>query len=153
MALGVCDKGLQRPPYVGVCHGLIVLTQVSGNVWWCVKSVDEELGLVFLPTGTPSNDWYGGMRPGNNLFAESIVAVDIETGQRVWHFQTVHHPIWNYDLPNVPILADVTVDGQDVPMVIQTTKSTASGRKQRWKGLKCCRRSLKPPKPLPPIPS
>ena len=64
----------------------------------------------------------GDSGPGNNLFGTSIIALDVETGNRVWHFQTVHHPIWNYDLPNVPILVDVTVDGEAVPMVIQTTK-------------------------------
>ena len=71
---------------------------------WSYMAVDEELGLVYLPTGTPSNDWYGGMRPGNNLFAESIVAVDIETGQREWHFQAVHHGLWDWDFPTGPNL-------------------------------------------------
>ena len=81
-----------------------------------------ERGIVYIPTNAPTIDYYGGFRPGNNLFGTSVIALDVETGQRAWHFQTVHHPIWNYDLPNVPILVDVTVDGQAVPMVIQTTK-------------------------------
>ena len=76
-------------------------------------AVDEELGLVYLPTGTPSNDWYGGMRPGDNLFAESIIAVDIETGQRVWHFQAIHHGLWDWDFPTGPNLLDVEVEGRD----------------------------------------
>ena len=89
---------------------------------WAPLSADLERGIVYIPTNAPTIDYYGGFRPGNNLFGASIIALDVQTGQRVWHFQTVHHPIWNYDLPNVPILADVTVDGEQVPMVIQTTK-------------------------------
>ena len=69
------------------------------NVWGTM-AVDEELGYVYLPTGTPTNDWYGGMRPGDNLFAESIICVDAETGERIWHFQAVHHGLWDYDFPN-----------------------------------------------------
>ena len=89
---------------------------------WAPLAADNERGIVYIPTNAPTIDYFGGFRPGNNLFGTSVIALDVETGQRAWHFQTVHHPIWNYDLPNVPILADVTVDGQDVPMLIQTTK-------------------------------
>ena len=89
---------------------------------WAPLSADLERGIVYIPTNSPTIDYYGGFRPGNNLFGTTTIAIDVESGQRVWHFQTVHHPIWNYDLPNVPILVDVTVDGQDVPMAIQTTK-------------------------------
>ena len=89
---------------------------------WAPLSADLERGIVYIPTNAPTIDYFGGFRPGDNLFGTSTIALDVETGQRVWHFQTVHHPIWNYDLPNVPILADVTVDGQEVPMVIQVTK-------------------------------
>ena len=89
---------------------------------WAPLSADLERGIVYIPTNAPTIDYYGGFRPGDNLFGTSIIALDVQTGQRVWHFQTVHHPIWNYDLPNVPILVDVTVDGEQVPMVIQTTK-------------------------------
>ena len=89
---------------------------------WAPLSADLERGIVYIPTNSPTIDYYGGFRPGNNLFGTSTIAIDVETGQRVWHFQTVHHPIWNYDLPNVPILVDVNVDGEDVPMAIQTTK-------------------------------
>ena len=97
--------------------------QWTGDVSsWAPLSADLERGIVYIPTNAPTIDYYGGFRPGNNLFGTSTIALDVETGQRVWHFQTVHHPIWNYDLPNVPILVDVTVDGEEVPMVIQTTK-------------------------------
>ena len=89
---------------------------------WAPLSADLERGIVYLPTNAPTIDYYGGFRPGDNLFGTSTIAIDVETGQRVWHFQTVHHPIWNYDLPNVPILVDVNVDGEDVPMAIQVTK-------------------------------
>ena len=85
---------------------------INGNVGvWTQISVDEELGLVYLPVETPTSDYYGGKRPGNNLFAESLVCVDLKTGKRKWHFQFVHHPIWNYDMSSAPILLDVTVNG------------------------------------------
>ncbi|MCY3846652.1 MAG: PQQ-binding-like beta-propeller repeat protein [Acidobacteria bacterium] len=89
---------------------------------WAPLSADLERGIVYIPTNSPTIDYYGGFRPGNNLFGTTTIAIDVESGQRAWHFQTVHHPIWNYDLPNVPILVDVTVDGREVPMAIQTTK-------------------------------
>src|SRR6266853_578298 len=80
-------------------------------------TVDEDLGLVYLPVATPSSDWYGGHRPGNNLFAESLVCVDLKTGQRKWYYQVVHHPIWNYDLSSAPILADINVGGKAIKAV------------------------------------
>ena len=89
---------------------------------WSYMAVDEELGYVYLPTGTPSNDWYGGMRPGNNLFAESMIAVDVETGERVWHFQAIHHGLWDWDFPTGPNLLDVTVDGRPVEAIAQVSK-------------------------------
>jgi len=96
---------------------------VNGNVGvWNQITVDEELGLVYLPVETPSSDYYGGHRPGNNLFAESLVCVDLKTGQRKWHFQLVHHPLWNYDMPAAPILADITVDGRPTKVVAMPTK-------------------------------
>jgi quinoprotein glucose dehydrogenase len=95
----------------------------NGNVGvWNQITVDEELGLVYLPVETPSSDYYGGHRPGNNLFAESVVAVDLRTGQRKWHYQLVHHPIWNFDMPAAPILADINVNGQPIKAVAQLTK-------------------------------
>ena len=89
---------------------------------WTLMSADPDLGLVYLPLKTTTNDWYGGPRPGANLFGESVVAVDVETGERVWHYQMVHHGLWDYDPPAAPILGDVTVDGERVPAVFQVTK-------------------------------
>lgn len=89
---------------------------------WTLMSADPELGLVYLPLTAPTMDMYGGHRPGANLYANSLVAVDAETGERVWHFQTVHHDLWDYDLPSAPILADLTVDGRPVEAVVQLTK-------------------------------
>ena len=95
----------------------------SGNTnIWSMMSGDEELGWVYLPVGTPTNDYYGGHRLGDNLFAESLVAVDVETGQRQWHFQMIHHGLWDYDLPAAPNLLDVTVDGRLVKAVAQVSK-------------------------------
>ncbi|MEX1256848.1 MAG: pyrroloquinoline quinone-dependent dehydrogenase [Gemmatimonadota bacterium] len=97
--------------------------EYTGNTnVWTVMSADEELGIVYLPVGTPTNDWYGGHRPGDTLFAESLVALDAETGERIWHFQVVHHGVWDYDLPAAPTLADLTVDGRPVRAVAQITK-------------------------------
>lgn len=93
----------------------------STNVWTNM-STDEELGIVYLPFGTPTDDFYGGHRPGNNLFAETIVAVNAKTGQRVWHFQGVHHGIWDYDFPAAPILVDITVNGKLIKALAQVSK-------------------------------
>jgi len=91
---------------------------VNGNVGvWNQIAVDEALGLAYLPVETPSSDFYGGLRPGNNLFAESLVAIDYKTGRRKWHFQLVHHPIWNMDISAAPMLVDLTVDSQPVKAV------------------------------------
>src|SRR5262245_51839408 len=91
---------------------------VNGNVGvWNQIAIDEELGLVYLPVETPSSDFYGGHRPGNNLFAESLVAVDLKTGKRRWHYQLVHHPIWNMDISTAPILEDLTVNGRPIKAV------------------------------------
>tara|TARA_B100001123_G_scaffold245513_1_gene274422 strand:- start:3895 stop:5937 length:2043 start_codon:yes stop_codon:yes gene_type:complete len=89
---------------------------------WSMMSGDEELGYVYLPTGTPTGDYYGGHRPGDNLFAESLVCVDIETGQRVWHFQAVHHGLWDYDFASAPNLMDIVVDGRPIKAVAQVSK-------------------------------
>src|SRR5207247_928376 len=91
---------------------------INGNVGvWTQITVDEDLGLVYLPVETPTSDFYGGHRPGNNLFAESLVCVDLKTGQRKWHFQVVHHPLWNYDMSSAAILADITVNGRAIKAV------------------------------------
>ncbi|MDR0786321.1 MAG: PQQ-binding-like beta-propeller repeat protein [Gemmatimonadota bacterium] len=89
---------------------------------WAPMSADPARGIVYVPTNGATMDFYGGFRPGDNLFSTSLVALDIETGQRVWHFQFVHHDIWNYDTPTAPILMDVTVNGKVIPGVFQATK-------------------------------
>ena len=89
---------------------------------WTMMSIDPELGYIYLPLNTAAPDYYGGHRPGANLFAESLVALDLETGERVWHFQVVHHGLWDYDLPAAPNLVDVTVDGRPIKAVAQITK-------------------------------
>ena len=95
----------------------------SGNAnVWSMLSVDDELGYVYLPTGSASNDFYGGHRLGDNLFAESLVALDIETGERIWHFQAVHHGLWDYDFPAAPNLIDITVEGRPVKAIAQVSK-------------------------------
>jgi quinoprotein glucose dehydrogenase len=85
-------------------------------------SLDEARGLLYLPFTTPSNDYYGARRPGANLFAESIVCLDANTGVRKWHFQIVHHGLWDYDLPAAPILATINVEGRRIDAVVQLTK-------------------------------
>ena len=91
--------------------------EYSGNTnMWAWASADEELGYVYLPLSTPTNDYYGGYRPGDNLFAESIVCLDARTGERVWHFQAVHHGLWDYDFPAAPNLVDIRVEGRAEPV-------------------------------------
>jgi quinoprotein glucose dehydrogenase len=95
----------------------------TGNAGvWGQMTVDEELGMVFLPVELPTGDYYGGNRPGTGLFGESLVALDLKTGQRKWHFQLVHHGIWDMDIPCAPILADITVDGRRIKAIAQPTK-------------------------------
>jgi quinoprotein glucose dehydrogenase len=96
---------------------------VNGNTGvWSQIAVDEDLGLVYLPVETPSSDFYGGARPGNNLFGDTLVCVDLKTGQRKWHFQLVHHALWNMDIAAAPILTDLTIDGKPVKAVAITSK-------------------------------
>lgn len=95
----------------------------TGNVGvWAPMSADPDLGYVYLPVEAPTGDYYGGHRPGDNLFSQSLVCLDAATGERVWHFQTVHHGIWDYDLPAAPILLDVDYGGETIPIVAQITK-------------------------------
>lgn len=89
---------------------------------WGSLTADAELGYVYVPTGTPTNDYYGGHRRGSNLFAESIVCLDAKTGRRVWHFQFVHHGLWDYDATAAPVLVDLTVGGRRVKAVAVVTK-------------------------------
>ena len=95
----------------------------TGNAGvWAPMAADPDLGLVYLPVEGGTSDMYGGERHGNNLFANSLVALDVRTGQRVWHQQLVHHDIWDYDNPTSPILLDVTVNGRRIKAVVQLTK-------------------------------
>ena len=97
--------------------------EYTGNTGvWTQITVDEQLGLVYLPVESPTGDFYGGHRRGNNLFGESLVCVDLRTGQRKWHFQLVHHPLWDMDISSAPILADITVDGKPIKAVAQPSK-------------------------------
>lgn len=97
-------------------------TRHGGANVWSIMSCDPALGLIYLPVSCASFDFYGGERPGQNLFANSLVALDAKTGERRWHYQLVHHDIWDYDLPAQPILVDLTVDGEAIPAVAQITK-------------------------------
>jgi quinoprotein glucose dehydrogenase len=95
----------------------------TGNTGvWAPISVDPELGYAYLPVETPTDDYYGGHRLGSNLFANSVVCVDLETGKRIWHYQITHHDIWNYDLPSAPALVNMTVGGRPVKALVQLTK-------------------------------
>ena len=95
----------------------------TGNAGvWAQMTIDEENNLVFLPVELPTGDYYGGNRPGANLFAESLVALDLKTGVRKWHYQLVHHGLWDMDIPCAPILADLTVNGRRIKAVAQPTK-------------------------------
>lgn len=97
--------------------------EYTGNVGaWPPLSGDEELGYVYVPLEAPTGDYYGGHRPGDNLFSDSVVCLDAKTGERVWHFQAVHHDIWDYDFGSPAILADVTVDGRPRKIVAQPSK-------------------------------
>ena len=98
--------------------------EFSGNAGaWTPFTVDEELGYVYIPVEATTGDQYGGPRPGNNLFSSSLVCLDVKTGKRIWHYQLIHHDIWDYDPPTAPILADITVDGRRIRAVVQLTKT------------------------------
>jgi quinoprotein glucose dehydrogenase len=95
----------------------------TGNVGvWAQMTIDEELGMLYMPVELPTGDYYGGHRPGNGLFGESLVAIDLKTGQRKWHYQLVHHGFWDFDIPCAPILADITVNGRTIKAIAQPTK-------------------------------
>ncbi len=97
--------------------------EYTGNAGvWTPLTADLELGYVYLPTEAATVDFYGGHRPGDNLFAESLVCLDAATGERIWHFQFVHHGLWDYDNPAPPILADIEVDGRSIRAIAQVTK-------------------------------
>ena len=120
-----------------IFHTIPEAGEFGGNTWekdsasytgnagvWAQMSVDEELGLLYLPVELPTGDYYGGHRPGAGLFGESLVALDLKTGKRKWHYQFVHHGIWDFDIPAAPILADITVDGRRIKAIAQPTKQS-----------------------------
>lgn len=96
---------------------------IGGANCWSGFSMDEEKGILFAPTGSASFDFYGGKRTGGNLFANSVIAIDAATGKRIWHFQTVHHDVWDRDLPTAPVIVNITKDGKKIEAVAQLTKS------------------------------
>ena len=97
--------------------------RAGNNMWSYSMTVDEQRGILYMPMGGPAANYYGGDRKGNNLFANSVVAVDTETGKLKWYFQTVHHELWDYDLPPDPVLVDIVKDGKKIPALAQTGKS------------------------------
>lgn len=96
---------------------------IGGANAWSGFSMDEDHGLVFVPIGSASYDFYGGNRKGDNLFANSLVSLDANTGKKIWHYQTVHHDLWDRDLPTPPVVAEINKNGKEIPVVIQPTKS------------------------------
>ena len=97
--------------------------QYTGDISsWAPISADPELGLVYIPTNGVTIDYYGGHHPGDNLYGTSLIALNARTGERAWHFQIVHHDIWNFDLPTAPILLDVETEQGTTPIVAQPTK-------------------------------
>ena len=97
--------------------------EYTGNTgMWTQMSVDTELGLAYLPIELPTGDDYGGNRPGNTLFSETLVCVDLKTGKRKWHYQLVHHGLWDMDIPTPPILGDIQVNGKTIKAVAAPTK-------------------------------
>lgn len=114
---------IPEPGEFGIDTWLNESWSYTGNTAvWAQISWDADLGYVYLPTEAATGDYYGGHRPGSNLFSTSIVALDARTGRRVWHFQTIHHDIWDWDNPNAPILADITIEGRPRKIVAQLTK-------------------------------
>ncbi len=114
---------IPRPGEFGIDTWLNDSWSYTGNTGvWAQISVDEDLGIAYLPVELPTGDYFGGHRPGSGLFGESLVAVDLQTGQRKWHYQLVHHGLWDMDIPCAPILADITVNGRSIKAVAQPTK-------------------------------
>jgi quinoprotein glucose dehydrogenase len=114
---------IPRPGEFGYDTWLEGSAETTGNAGvWGQISVDEQLGMAYLPVELPTGDEYGGHRPGNGLFGESIVAIDLKTGQRKWHYQLVHHGIWDFDIPCAPMLIDITSNGRTVKALAQPTK-------------------------------
>jgi len=116
---------IPKPGEFGYDTWLNDSAEINGNAGvWTQITVDEELGLVYLAVEDPTSDQYGGHRPGNNLFADSLVCVDLKTGKRKWHYQVVHHPMWDYDLSSAPLLADINVNGKAIKAVALPSKES-----------------------------
>jgi quinoprotein glucose dehydrogenase len=116
---------IPKPGEFGVDTWLDDSWSYTGNTGvWAQISVDEDLGIAYLPVELPTGDYFGGHRHGNGLFGESLVAVDLQTGQRKWHYQLVHHGLWDMDIPCAPILADINVNGRAIKAVAQPTKQS-----------------------------
>ena len=114
---------IPRPGQFGYDTWLEGSAEYNGNTGvWAQMSADAELGLVYVPVEMPTGDYYGGNRPGDNLFADSLVALDVKTGKRIWHYQTVHHDVWDWDLACAPILFDMTMNGRTIKAIAQPTK-------------------------------
>jgi quinoprotein glucose dehydrogenase len=114
---------IPKPGEFGIDTWLNDSWSYTGNTGvWGQISIDPQLGLAYLPVELPTGDYYGGHRPGNGLFGETLVAVDLKTGRRKWHYQLVHHGIWDFDIPCAPILADISVNGRTIKAVAQPTK-------------------------------
>ena len=97
--------------------------QYTGDISsWAPMAADQKRGIVYIPTNGVTIDYYGGFSPGDNLYSTSLIALDVKTGKRAWHYQLIHHDIWNYDTSTVPVLLDVNIDGVETPIVVQTTK-------------------------------
>lgn len=96
--------------------------KVGGVHNWSESTIDDQAGVIYIPTGTARYDFYGGNRPGNNLFANSILALDARTGKRLWHFQAIHHDLWDFDFPQAPKLLTIKKDGRTIPVVVQASK-------------------------------
>jgi quinoprotein glucose dehydrogenase len=116
---------IPRPGELGNETWLNDSWKINGNTGvWTQITVDEELGLVYLPVESPTSDFYGGKRPGDNLFGESLVCVDLKTGKYKWHFQFVHHAIWDHDMSSAPLLMDITVGGKPIKAVAVPSKQS-----------------------------
>jgi quinoprotein glucose dehydrogenase len=116
---------IPKPGEFGYDTWLKDSAEINGNAGvWTQITVDEDLGLVYLAVEDPTSDQYGGHRPGNNLFADSLVCVDLKTGKRKWHYQVVHHPMWDYDLSSAPLLADINVNGKAIKAVALPSKES-----------------------------
>ncbi|HWE50140.1 MAG TPA: PQQ-binding-like beta-propeller repeat protein [Bryobacteraceae bacterium] len=116
---------IPKPGEYGYDTWLKDSAEVNGNAGvWTQITVDEDLGLAYLAVEDPTSDQYGGHRPGNNLFADSLVCVDLKTGKRKWHYQVVHHPMWDYDLSSAPLLADINVNGKAIKAVALPSKES-----------------------------